>query len=74
MEVAVCMSGKPVFVMPGHPNGKYTLESHPTYFIAVTDHKEGTIITGDFVSSPKDVVFSGTTQVKMELDDTLTFI
>jgi hypothetical protein len=59
--------------MHGKPNGHYTVTTQPTYFIAVTDAKEGTIISAKFVSSPTEVAFAGTTNLEAELDDTLSF-
>lgn len=37
MHVAVCVNCKPVFVMPGEPNGTYKITTTPTYYIAVID-------------------------------------
>lgn len=52
MQVAVCMFSKPAFVMHGKPNGSYLITTKPTYYVAVTDAKEGTVISAAFVSSP----------------------
>ncbi len=73
MQVAVCMSSKPAFVMQGKPNGSYLITTVPTYFAAVTAAKDGTVISASYVSSPTEFDFQGTTNVVGILDDTLTF-
>jgi hypothetical protein len=74
MSIAVYMNGLPTFAMQGRPNGKYLFDTHPTYYVCVTDHKVGVAVTGSFVSSPTKVVFAGgSTSLEYNLDGTLTF-
>lgn len=74
MSIAVYMKGKPTFAMQGKPNGKYLFDTHPTYYVCVTDHKEGVAVSGTYVSSPTEVIFKGgSTSLNFTLDPTLTF-
>jgi hypothetical protein len=50
MYLAVCMDGKPAFVMHGKPNGEYHITTRPTYYIAVTEHIEGNVIEANYTS------------------------
>lgn len=75
MSVAVYMDGKPTFAMQGRPNGLYQFDTHPTYYLCTTDSKEGVAVSGNFVSSVQEVVFSkGVTDLSYELNDTLDFV
>lgn len=74
MSISVYMNGKPTFAMQGRPNGKYRFDTHPVYYICVTDQKEGVAVSGTFVTSPTEAKFSsGTTELKFELNETLQF-
>lgn len=74
MQVAVFMDEKAAFVMQGKPNGSYFITTKPLYHIAVTDYKEGTVISANFMSHPAEVVFrGGATKVTGTLDHTLLF-
>jgi rhizosphere induced protein len=74
MSISVYMNGKPTFAMQGEPNGLYQFDTHPTYWICTTREKDGTAVSGHFVSSPTKVVFqNGITELKFELTDTLEF-
>lgn len=75
MSVSVYMDGKPTFAMQGRPNGLYQFDTHPTYYLCTTDSKEGVAVSGNFVSSVTEVVFSkGITELSYELTDTLDFV
>jgi nitrous oxide reductase accessory protein NosL len=74
MSVSVYMDDQPTFAMQGKPNGKYLFDTHPTYYICVTDNKTGVAVSGTFVTSPTEAQFSeGTTALEFELSDTLQF-
>lgn len=74
MSVSVYMNNLPTFAMQGKPNGKYLFDTHPTYYICVTDSKTGVAVSGTFVTSPTEAEFSGgTTTLEFELSDTLQF-
>lgn len=59
--------------MQGKPNGKYIITTKPTYYVAVTDSKEGTVISADYVSAPCVAEFKDTTHLEGILDESLTF-
>lgn len=75
MSVAVYMYGKPIFAMQGRPNGKYLFDTHPTYYICVTDAKEGVAVSGTFVTSPTAIIYAdGETDLSYKLTPTLQFL
>jgi len=75
MCISVYMNGKATFAMQGEPNGAFRFDTHPTYWICTTRVKEGTAVSGNFVSSPTKVIFdNGNTDLSFELTDTLEFI
>jgi hypothetical protein len=74
MSVSVYMNNLPTFAMQGKPNGKYLINTHPTYYICVTDSKTGVAVSGDFVTCPTEAEFTnGTTTLEFELSETLQF-
>jgi len=74
MSISVYMNNKPTFAMQGEPNGAFRFDTHPTYWICTTRAKEGTAVSGNFVSSPTEVIFgNGKTDLSFELTDTLEF-
>jgi hypothetical protein len=74
MSIAVYMDGKAALAMQGKPNGTYTFDTHPTYYLCVTDHEEGVAVTGDYVSSATEVKFeAGITELAYELTDGMLF-
>lgn len=74
MSVSVYMDNQPTFAMQGKPNGKYLFDTHPTYYICVTDSKTGVAVSGSFVTSPTKAEFSeGKTALEFELTETLEF-
>jgi rhizosphere induced protein len=52
LQIAVCMSSVPTFVMHAEPGGNTNLDIHPTYYVATTAEKIGTVISASFVSYP----------------------
>jgi hypothetical protein len=75
MSISVYMHGTPTFSMQGKPNGTYQFDTHPSYYICVTDAKQGVAVDGNYVSSPTKVVFAnGVTNLSYELNDTLDFV
>jgi hypothetical protein len=75
MNVAVYMYGKPVLAMQGKPNDQYRFDTHPTYWICVTDFKPGIAVSGTAVTSPTKISFpKGVTGLSFDLSDTLEFI
>ena len=70
---AVCMDAKPAFLVHGKPNGRYTITTKPKYYVAVTEYKQGTVISAEFIAGAKEFVFDGTREKVGSLDDTLTF-
>lgn len=73
MSVAVHMDGKAAFAMHGKPNGNYLIDTHPHYYLAVTDEAISTAISGSYVSSPREVAFENIFEVTCELNDHLSF-
>lgn len=74
MHVAVCMEGLPAFVMQGKPNGEYLITTKPTYYIAVTDKKVGTVVSGEFLSHSQVFEFpDGATEISGTLNEYLKF-
>ena len=74
MSIAIYMDNKPALAMQGKPNGSYLYHTHPTYYLCVTDVKEGTAVSSEFVNSPTPVVYQdGQTALSYELTETLTF-
>lgn len=75
MSVSVYMDGTPTFAMQGKPNGTYQFDTHPTYYLCTTDSKQGVAVSGNFVSSVKEVVFgNGVTSLSYQLTETLEFV
>jgi len=75
MSVAVYMNGSPTFAMQGRPNGTYNFDTHPTYWLCITDSKKGVAVDGNFVSSPTKVEFKdGVTSLAFELNNENQFI
>jgi hypothetical protein len=75
MSISVYMNGTPTFAMQGKPNGTYQFDTHPSYYICVTDSKQGVAVDGNYVSSPTKVVFAnGVTNLSYELTNTLDFV
>lgn len=75
MSLAVYTNSLAAFVMAGQPNGTYLFETHPTYWICTTQHKQGVTVSGTFVTNPLEMQFTaGTTTLNYVLDDTLTFV
>jgi len=68
MKLAVCMKGKPVFVMDSAPGGLFRFTTKPTYYICVTNEKEGTVVSATFVTNPYPVVFDKGTSLKLILN------
>jgi hypothetical protein len=61
--------------MGGQPNGTFLFETHPTYWICTTKHKQGVAVSGTFVTNPLEIQFAaGVTALSYVLDDTLTFV
>lgn len=74
MSIGVYMNKKPAFVVHGRPNGKVQFETHPTYWLCTTEHKEGVAVSSMFVSNPKKVVFPhGETSLSYTLNEILEF-
>jgi rhizosphere induced protein len=75
MSISVYMNGSPTFAMQGKPNGLYQFDTHPTYYLCTTDSKQGVAVSGNFVSSVKEVVFeNGITSLSYVLTETLEFV
>lgn len=75
MAISVYLDGKPAIAMHGKPNGKFTFDTHPTYYLCVTDYKQGVAVDGSFLSNATQVQFSGgETALAYVLDEELTFV
>ncbi len=73
-SLSVYMNGKPAFAMPADPNGLYRFRATPTYFMCVTESKEGTAISGSYFSTSKEAKFkNGSTSLEFNLDQLLEF-
>jgi len=74
MSLAVYMNSLPAFAMQGQPNGTFTFNTHPTYYICTTECKQSVAVDGTFVSNPTKVEFAaGVTTLNYVLDNELTF-
>jgi hypothetical protein len=69
MSVCAYLSDKPIFAMQGEPNGVYDLTTHPTYYLAVTDQKEGIAVSGTFISNAQKIEFDGVFDLSCSLND-----
>lgn len=75
MSVAVYMNSLPAFAMQGKPNGKYTFNTHPTYYICTTEHDQGVAVDGTFISAATKIVFAdGATALSYTLNKELQFV
>lgn len=73
MYVAVCIEDKPVFIMPSHPNGDWTITTSPTYYLAVTDAVPGEVLDGRFISKADKVIFNKGVEATATLNSSLHF-
>lgn len=71
MCVAVYVQDKPVFAMQGRPNGNYLIDTHPVYYMAMTDAKESTAVSGTYISNPTKVEFEDTFNMECTIDNHL---
>lgn len=75
MSLAVYMNSLPAFAMQGEPSGTFTFDTHPTYYICTTRHKQGVAVDGTFVSNPTEIKFAaGVTNLGFILNDELKFV
>lgn len=75
MSLAVYMNGTPAFVVPGQPNGTYLFETHPVYWICVTDYEAGTAISSEYLSNAVQLSFPvGVTSLNYQLNNVLNFV
>jgi hypothetical protein len=74
LSISIYMDDKPVFAMQGKPNGTYKFDTHPVYWLCVTDHRENVVISGTLVTAPTEATFAnGITDLEFELTETLEF-
>ena len=74
MAISVYMDNKPALAIHGRPNGSVLFDTHPTYYVCVTDDAEGIAVDANFMSSATPIVFAdGTTNLEYVLDNTLAF-
>lgn len=74
LALTIYMNGKAAFAVHGKPNGNYAVDTHPTYWIAVTEEKEGVAVTVDYIGGARQFEYhNGNTDINCDLNDNLVF-
>eukprot|EP01084_Bolivina_argentea_P255188 429135_1 len=67
--IDVTMQGEPVLAISGQPNAEYTFETHPKYWLAITQEKVGFAVTGTATGVATEVTFdNGVYNAEMFID------
>ena len=73
-NICVLVGGSKCFALKAQPSTLTTFNTHPTYFICITDEKTGTVVSSSSVTIPTKVVFGDKTNLQFTLTKQNTFV